>query len=59
MCQDFGQICPIIFPVVDVSVTVVTDWYLLAIDGCQIETEALNGFAALADMPHVVHFHLL
>ena len=38
---------------------VVADWDLLAIDSRQIETESLDFFAALADMPHMVHFHLL
>jgi hypothetical protein len=57
--HDLGQTCPIIFPVVDVSMAVVADWDLLAIDSRQIETESLDFFAALADMPHMVHFHPL
>ena len=41
------------------AMTLSTYWDLLAIDGCQVEREALHSLSAFSDVPNVVHLNVV
>lgn len=53
-----SQADTIVFPIVDVTVTLMANRYLFTIKRRQVEAEATKRLPPFADMPNMVHLHL-
>ena len=58
LLQDGRETNPIVFPIVDLSMALLTYGHLLAIDRRHVEGEALHLLAPFSDVSDVVHLDL-